>query len=74
MRNLEIRLKEKERERDNILDMWAKDVAALSNTKNFDELSKKGARDLKRIANKYADSLIEIEDEINVLKNDLDFK
>ena len=68
MKNLRILLNEKKKEQENVLSMWKNDVLALSQTKNFDEYSKKGQRKLAKIADKYADTLIEIEEEIEELE------
>ena len=68
----ELILKEKLKEKDNILQMWALDVKALSDNKKFDEYSRKGKKKLDKLSKKYAPMIVEIEKEIEELENEED--
>lgn len=71
MTNIKIQLKEKLREQENVMAMWSQDVLKVSQKRGFDEYSKKGQRALNRVANKYAATLVELEDEIDELQKKL---
>lgn len=68
----EILLKEKYRERENVLEMWARDVKTLNDKKNFNPYSWLGKRKLSRVSNKYSTMLVEIEDEIAKMEEEID--
>ena len=68
---VEILLKEKNKERDNVLQMWSNDLNALAREKDFDRLSKKSERKIKKLAKKYASMLNEIEEEIEELEKQI---
>lgn len=57
---LEVIYGELEAERDDYVDKWANEVAAIS-TEDFDPYSFFGERKLKKIANKYADPISDID-------------
>ena len=65
----ELVLKEKYKERDNILQMWSMDLTTLLQDKSFDQYSWLGKRKINKLAKKYAAMLNEIEFEIEQLKN-----
>ena len=65
----ELVLKEKYKERDNILQMWSMDLTTLLQDKSFDQYSWLGKRKIIKLAKKYAAMLNEIEFEIEQLKN-----
>lgn len=66
----EILIKEKQRERDNILQMWSLDLAELLEDKKFDQYSWRGKRKIDKLAKKYASMLAEIDLEIEELEKD----
>ena len=68
---LELVLKEKYKERDNILHMWSEDLAALTENKKFDQYSWRGKRKISKLSKKYAPMINEIEDEISEMEKQI---
>lgn len=62
MENLEKNLKELQVQLEDIKNEWAKEVAEISNRKNFDLYSSKTKKAFSKLADKYADI---IEDNLN---------
>ena len=65
----ELLIKEKQKEKDNILQMWSFDVKALTDNKKFDETSRRGQRKLDKLSKKYAPMLVQIDKEIETLES-----
>ena len=65
----ELLIKEKQKEKDNILQMWSFDVKSLTDNKKFDETSRRGQRKLDKLSKKYAPMLVQIDKEIEALES-----
>ena len=64
----ELLIKEKQKEKDNVLRMWSMDIKSLTDNKKFDESSWRGKRKLDKLSKKYAPMLVQIEKEIEEIK------
>ena len=60
----ELEIKEKLRERDNILQMWSFDLKNLTDNKKFDEYSWRGKRKIEKLSKKYSPMLAQVDKEI----------
>ena len=66
----ELLIKEKLKEKDNILQMWSLDVKALTDNKKFDHNSWRGKRKIEKLSKKYAPMLVQIDKEIEELESE----
>ena len=64
----ELLIKEKLKEKENILQMWSLDVKALVDNKKFDQYSWRGQRKLNRLSKKYAPMIVQIDKEIEEIE------
>ncbi len=72
MEKLKILLNEKIREKENVINSWSREVYEISHGKEVDPYSAKISRKLKKIAQKYASTLDEIEREIDEINSQID--
>ena len=63
----ELLIKEKLRERDNILQMWSYDLKNITEDKRFDQYSRRAKKRIAKLSKKYTPMLVEIESEIEAL-------
>ena len=66
----ELKIKEKLKEKENIMDMWALDLKAITDNKRFDQYSRRGKKKIDKLSKKYAPMLVQVDREIEELEKE----